>query len=135
MAPEYKQAATSLKGSLTVAAVNLNDLEREAAQTLADKLGITALPTVRYVRAGNHLEYYGPRTVDGFLKFVKGATAKVVGEAREAAAESAEAAKAEDAAGSAERKEAPAAAEATSKPPSKIGMSKVQPQAAAATAT
>ena len=132
MAPEYKEAATALKGSHNVAAVNLNDLDREVAQGLADKLGIVALPTVRFVRGGNHLEYNGPRTAAGFLQFVKSAaTKKSADEASDVATESRPKADTVDAAaGAAETKEAEA--EATPKPASKIGMSKVQPAAAAA---
>jgi len=146
MAPDYKQVATSLKGSLKVAAVNLNSLERSDAQALADQLGIVALPTVRFVRAGSHLEYSGPRTAAAIQQFAERAMKPVeeAADGKGGAAEPAEAAGSKNAAtaeakASEEVAEAAVAAKAeakepAAKPASKIGQSKVQAAAAAATA-
>ena len=112
MISDYKAAATELKGKVRVAAVNLQMLPE--AESISNNLRISALPTIRFVRSGDFMEYAGAtRTKDDLVAFASQALDAV------------------GAAGAA--KEEPSAKPA---PPaeSKIGQSKVQ-QAASGAAT
>ena len=116
MIPEYKAAATELKDKgVTVAAVNLQLLPE--AKAIGDNLGITVLPTIRFVVSGDFLET-SARTKDALVAFAveanaqaaKGVESRPAGEAQpqtNAATENAE------------------KAEASSHAESKIGLSKV----------
>ena len=75
MIPEYKAAATALKGKVNVAAVNLQALA--GAQALAAKLSISVMPTIRFVVAGSHLEHRGQRTSADLVAFAEKAMASI----------------------------------------------------------
>lgn len=120
MVGAFKEAATALKPSgVRVGALNLQAIAGGAL--IAEALQVQALPTVRFVVGGNHLEYTGDRSSPSLIAFASAAhkgdaktpeeTAKA---AREAAAAAEAAAKGEaPAAGAAEAAAAaPAAAEA-----------------------
>ena len=125
MTPDYKAAATALKGKVTVAAVNLNMLPE--AKTIGDSLGITVLPTIRFVVSGDFLEFSGARTKDELVAFAtkaneqaaKGVESRPAGETQPTA-ETAETS-AKDAEATQEAQESSSQAP----PESKIGLSKV----------
>jgi len=79
MVPEYKAAATALKGRVRFHAINLQAIG-PAAQDVAARLSIGSFPTVRFIRGGDHLQHDGPRQRAELIQFAEKALAKASGE-------------------------------------------------------
>jgi|UniRef100_A0A7S3F0J6 thioredoxin-like negative regulator of GroEL len=118
MVPELKSAASALKGSCQVGAINLQAVT--GGQEIAQRLGIRVLPTIRFVVGGNHLEYKGARTAAEMQQFVSRAKSGPAG---------AEAADEQPKTSAASTESA-----AASEPRSKLAQSKVQERQQAAAA-
>jgi len=68
LAPEYKKAATNLKGMINVVAV---DASADSGRQLAQKYGIKGFPTIKFINVdtGKAEDYQGPRTAAPIAKF------------------------------------------------------------------
>lgn len=71
LAPEWKNAATQLKGS----GMRLGAVDATAHQSLASKYGIKGFPTIKLFTAGGNYDvpsdYNGPRTADGIVSYAQ----------------------------------------------------------------
>eukprot|EP00967_Tisochrysis_lutea_P040198 scaffold48229_cov27-Tisochrysis_lutea.AAC.1 len=68
MVPALKQAATELKAAgVKVGAFNLQ--ANPGAQEIAQALQIRGMPTIRFIKSGNHLEYGGDRSASSLVAF------------------------------------------------------------------
>merc|ERR1719158_1519065 len=65
LAPEWKKAASTLKGAVKIAAVDAT-----ADESLGSKYGIRGFPTIKVFGANKRspTDYQGPRQADGIVK-------------------------------------------------------------------
>lgn len=139
MADDLKATATSLKGRLSVAALNLQAFPKDDAMAIAQKLQMNVIPTIRFSSGtGDFMDYRSnDRTTTSLMAFAERCMKEANGGDGEPEAQSDEAA-ATGNEGEAPPATAPSGAEAqqaeqaesdSQKPPeSKIGQSKVAQQ-------
>ncbi|CEP02695.1 unnamed protein product (mitochondrion) [Plasmodiophora brassicae] len=65
--PEYEAAASKLSGKVKVAAI---DLDEESNKPIGGQYGIRGFPTIKFFVDGKPMDFEGPRTSDGIVKFV-----------------------------------------------------------------